>query len=115
MAEQASETQVYKLSVLAQRQHLPSLPGQEEGTTYGVVWSSFPMPAHGSCYVVKFNNARSISFLAYIDDQGAVFPVDQPITLAPAACPDFAVTPDERGYSGTVLIRGEGHGTRRAA
>lgn len=108
MAEQASETQVYKLSVLAQRQHLPSLPGQEEGTTYGVVWSSFPMPAHGSCYVVKFNNARSISFLAYIDDQGAVFPVDQPITLAPAACPDFAVTPDERGYSGTVLIRGEG-------
>lgn len=90
MAEQASETQVYKLSVLAQRQHLPSLPGQEEGTTYGVVWSSFPMPAHGSCYVVKFNNARSISFLAYIDDQGAVFPVDQPITLAPAACPDFA-------------------------
>ena len=66
------------------------------------------MPAHGSCYVVKFNNARSISFLAYIDDQGAVFPVDQPITLAPAACPDFAVTPDERGYSGTVLIRGEG-------
>ena len=73
MAEQASETQVYKLSVLAQRQHLPSLPGQEEGTTYGVVWSSFPMPAHGSCYVVKFNNARSISFLAYIDDQARCF------------------------------------------
>ena len=40
MAEQASETQVYKLSVLAQRQHLPSLPGQEEGT--GSCGAPFP-------------------------------------------------------------------------
>lgn len=105
MGEQQTGASTYKLSLLAWRQHLPALPGQDAGTSYGVVWSSYPMPAHGSCYVVKFNNPTNVSFVAYVDDHGSVFPVDGPITLAPASCPTFSVTPDESGFSGTVYVR----------
>lgn len=112
MGEQQTGASTYKLSLLAWRQQLPKLPGQEAGTTYGVVWSSYPMPAHGSCYVVRFNSPTKVSFVAYVDDQGSVFPVDGPITLAPASRPVFSVAPDESGFSGTVYVR-NGHASMR--
>lgn len=105
MADAAAEGSSYKLSLLARRQRLPQLPGQETDTTYGVVWGACPLPAHGSCYVVKFEGAQRVSVLAYVDNRGSVFPVDKPITLEPEAYPAFAVSPDDNGLAGTVYVR----------
>lgn len=95
----------FKLSALAGRKQLPMLPGQQEDTTYGVVWDACPIPSGGSCYVVEFEPASLVTIIAYIDTRGCVYQVDRPITLAPTARPDFAAVPDENGHAGTVYVK----------
>ncbi len=102
-----AEASQYKLPLLAQRQRLPMLPGQREGTTYGMIWGACPIPEDGSCYIVKFESSSNVSILAYMDTHGSVFHVDQPITSAPDAPPDFAVVPDDDGFAGTVYAKSD--------
>lgn len=102
-----ADASLYKLSLLARRQHLPVLPGQQEGTTYGVIWGGCPIPENGSCYIVKFEGSSNVSILAYMDDRGGVFHVDQPITVPPDVAPDLAVVPDDDGIAGTVYVKSD--------
>lgn len=102
-----ADASLYKLSILARRQHLPVLPGQQEGTTYGMIWGACPIPEDGSCYIVRFESSSNVSILAYMDDRGGVFHVDQPITLAPDIPPDFVAVPDDDGFSGTVYVKSQ--------
>ena len=95
----------YKIPLLAQRKRLPALPGQQEGVSYGMIWGACPLPANGSCYVVRFESDTQVRILGYVSDEGEVFAAEEPLTLAPSARPELALVPDERGVSGTVYLR----------
>ena len=95
----------FKLPLLAGRKKLPVLPGQQKGVQYGVIWDACPIPERGSCYIVRFETAMTVSILAYVDNHGGVFHVDHPITLAPAGNPDVVAVPDANGHAGTLYVK----------
>ena len=84
----------YKIPLLAQRKRLPALPGQQEGVSYGMIWGACPLPANGSCYVVRFESDTQVRILGYVSDEGEVFAAEEPLTLAPSARPELALVPD---------------------
>ncbi len=102
-----AESAPFELTFRTHRKRLPALPGQSEGTSYGVIWGGCPLPADGSCYVVEFcpESDSQVSIIAYVNKSGGVYQVDRPITLAPDDHPDFVVVPDESGHAGTVCVR----------
>lgn len=98
-------SELYKIPLLARRKRLPVLPGQPEGISYGMIWGACPLPANGSCYIVRFEGDTSARILAYVSEFGEVFAASGPITLEPTARPELALVPDERGFSGTIFVR----------
>lgn len=98
----------FKLPFLAGHRKLPELPGQRQGVEYGIIWDACPIPARGSCYIVRFERDAQVSIVGYVDDNGGAYHADRPLTLPPAGEPDLAVVPDENGHEGTVYTK-DGH------
>ena len=74
-------SELYKIPLLARRKRLPVLPGQPEGISYGMIWGACPLPANGSCYIVRFEGDTSARILAYVSEFGEVFAASGPITF----------------------------------
>ena len=84
----------FRLPFLARRKHLPALPGQRSGTTYGVIWDAWNMPVKGSCYIVEFERGSQVSIIAYVNESGGAYQVSCPISREPDGEPDFALEPE---------------------
>lgn len=95
----------FRLPFLARRKHLPALPGQRSGTTYGVIWDAWNMPVKGSCYIVEFERGSQVSIIAYVNESGGAYQVSCPISREPDGEPDFALVPDDGDREGTVFVK----------
>ena len=102
----------FRLPFLARRKHLPALPGQRSGTTYGVIWDACSMPVRGSCYIVEFERGSQVSIIAYVNESGGAYQVNQPISHEPDGEPDFAIVPDDGDREGTVFVKCAGSAMR---
>ena len=100
-----AEATPIKLPLLGRRKKLPTLPDQDAGTSYGVVWDVCDEPRDAMCYVVQFMGGSQARILGYVSDDGFAYRVDRPVGTTPATGADLAIATKHDGSSGGIYVK----------
>lgn len=107
------EASTIKLPLLSRRRRLPTLPGQPDGTSYGIIRRACPEPAASRGYVVEYLDGSRARILACITGDGRVFQTDAPLTELPARDADLSIATEGEPDRGGIFTRTVAGGHRR--
>ena len=88
-----SSDRLIKLPLFARRKKLPRLPGQPSDTSYVCFSGACPQPDDALCYIGELMRGSRVRILAYISENGFVYPADEPLRGHPDLKPALTIAP----------------------